>query len=66
MVVRAHIDEESATKKSWITVRVEPRGTIVITPGGYLVKTDDRLHHGLESEIQELETLLQAGLEGRR
>jgi hypothetical protein len=49
--VRSHVDEDSTSTQSFITIQTTADGKVTFTPSGYLVKPDGRIHRKLNSEI---------------
>jgi hypothetical protein len=55
--VRAHVDDDDATRQSFIAAQVDAAGVVHFTPSGYLVR-EDKLHKKLASELLDLESAM--------
>lgn len=53
--LRTHVDENSETRVTHITVQVHDNGSVVLTPSGYLVRPNGTIHQRLENELASLE-----------
>jgi hypothetical protein len=63
ITVRAHVDEDDDTNRSFITVNVTEDGRVQLSPSGGLVRADGKVHRALASEVASLEEAIQELLE---
>lgn len=52
--LRTHVDE-SSSKVSTITLKVDEGGSVSLLPGGFLARENGTIHHRLDAEISALE-----------
>jgi hypothetical protein len=60
--LRTHVDENSTSKISYITVQVDPTGRVTLTPSGFLLRPDGTMHQRLHDELGMLEQQIMARL----
>lgn len=53
--LRTHVDEDSASRVSFITIAVNETGHVSLTPSGYLVRENGTIHQRLDDELANLE-----------
>jgi hypothetical protein len=59
ITVRAHVDEDDDTNRSFITVTVAEDGRVQLSPSGGLVRADGKVHRALASEVASIEEGIQ-------
>jgi hypothetical protein len=59
ITVRAHVDEDDDTNRSFITVTVAEDGRVQLSPSGGLVRADGKVHRSLASEVESVEGRIQ-------
>lgn len=60
--LRAHVDEKRSDRASYITAQVDASGHVRLTPSGFLVRDNNKVHSKLASEITYFNDALQGEL----